>query len=323
MTAPFSSSRNCEGPCVNTDREIYRERPDDYYADSIHVTEGGGIGINCGGMVYVKPLREWHRLAEQHEAGLTRSETEERNPEQRHSGGVAESQAPSIRDGEAGVTPGRPPVVPDSRSDKWQEAEDTLRAGLEHRDKPVSGEIAWEMCRHIRMDPGREGICEKCPALVKTNYGPGTQMCRTLAEDAYRTALSLAATASTELHAAIEGEELVWKVTPGRPPVVPDSETESVLAPENPTRWAAQYDFDKSDPATCLFVAASNWMDRAKHAEAVLREAFAFGLDLRHAKGCTWAAPASNFQKHTACSCGRDKLASKLNAVAFKGGNRG
>lgn len=34
-----------EGPVPNTDRELWRER-DDYYADSIHVTEGGGIGIN-------------------------------------------------------------------------------------------------------------------------------------------------------------------------------------------------------------------------------------------------------------------------------------
>lgn len=50
------------GPARNTDREIWRERPDDYYADSIHVTEGGGIGINCGGHVVVKPVREWHAL---------------------------------------------------------------------------------------------------------------------------------------------------------------------------------------------------------------------------------------------------------------------
>lgn len=49
--------------CQNTDRELWRERPDDYYADSIHVTEYGSIGINAGGMVYVLPLREWHRLA--------------------------------------------------------------------------------------------------------------------------------------------------------------------------------------------------------------------------------------------------------------------
>jgi hypothetical protein len=63
-----------DGPGVkNTDREIWREREGDYYADSIHVTEGGGIGINCGGMVYVKPLREWHRLAK--EASVAHSES--------------------------------------------------------------------------------------------------------------------------------------------------------------------------------------------------------------------------------------------------------
>ena len=50
--------------CVNTDRELWREREGDYFADSIHVTESGGIGINCGGTVYVKTLREWSRLAE-------------------------------------------------------------------------------------------------------------------------------------------------------------------------------------------------------------------------------------------------------------------
>lgn len=48
---------------LNTDREIWRERHNDNYADSIHVTERGGIGINCGGMVYVKPVREWHKSA--------------------------------------------------------------------------------------------------------------------------------------------------------------------------------------------------------------------------------------------------------------------
>lgn len=52
--------------CLNTDREIWRG-PDEgngsYYADSIHVTEAGGIGINCGGHVIVMPVREWHRVA--------------------------------------------------------------------------------------------------------------------------------------------------------------------------------------------------------------------------------------------------------------------
>lgn len=54
------------GEAKNTDRELWRE-PDEgngsYYADSIHVTKEGGIGINAGGTVFVKPLREWHRLA--------------------------------------------------------------------------------------------------------------------------------------------------------------------------------------------------------------------------------------------------------------------
>jgi hypothetical protein len=50
----------------NTDRELWRgpdEGNGDYYADSIHVTEGGGIGINCGGHVIVMPLRDWFALA--------------------------------------------------------------------------------------------------------------------------------------------------------------------------------------------------------------------------------------------------------------------
>lgn len=49
--------------CQNTDRELWRERPGDYYSPSIHVTAGGGIGINVGGTVYVKTAEQWHALA--------------------------------------------------------------------------------------------------------------------------------------------------------------------------------------------------------------------------------------------------------------------
>lgn len=54
---------------LNTDRELYRV-PDvggngDYYLDRIHVTQGGSIGINVGGLVIVKPLSEWHELAQE------------------------------------------------------------------------------------------------------------------------------------------------------------------------------------------------------------------------------------------------------------------
>lgn len=49
--------------CQSNDRELWRETPGDYYADSIHVTERGGIGISCGGTVHVMTLRQWHKLA--------------------------------------------------------------------------------------------------------------------------------------------------------------------------------------------------------------------------------------------------------------------
>jgi len=48
----------------NADREIWREREGDFYADSIHVTKDGGIGINCGGTVIVMSAREWFALAD-------------------------------------------------------------------------------------------------------------------------------------------------------------------------------------------------------------------------------------------------------------------
>jgi hypothetical protein len=52
-----------ERACVNTNRELWREVEGDYYAPSVFVTAGGGIGIDVGGMVYVKPVRDWHALA--------------------------------------------------------------------------------------------------------------------------------------------------------------------------------------------------------------------------------------------------------------------
>jgi len=52
----------------NTDRELWRG-PDlgngDYYADSVHVTLGGGIGINVGGRVIVMRPNEWHNVCQE------------------------------------------------------------------------------------------------------------------------------------------------------------------------------------------------------------------------------------------------------------------
>ena len=64
--------RDAVEPSVeNTDRELWRgpdEGAGNYYADSIFVTDSGGIGINCGGHVIVLSLREWHRLAQRDRA---------------------------------------------------------------------------------------------------------------------------------------------------------------------------------------------------------------------------------------------------------------
>jgi hypothetical protein len=50
------------GPVKNTDREsCYREDTGDpagsYYENSLFVTEAGGIGMNVGGTVIVRPMR--------------------------------------------------------------------------------------------------------------------------------------------------------------------------------------------------------------------------------------------------------------------------
>lgn len=42
--------------------------------------------------------------------------------------------------------------------------------------------------------------------------------------------------------------------------------------PDESQKWTSKYAFDKGDPATRLFCAASDWMDRAIAAEAAIRE---------------------------------------------------
>ena len=52
------------GEAKNTDTEIWRgpdEGNGDYYADSLHITASGALGINCGGHVKVRPIRDWFK----------------------------------------------------------------------------------------------------------------------------------------------------------------------------------------------------------------------------------------------------------------------
>jgi hypothetical protein len=44
----------------NKDKEIWRKKVGDFYSPSIHVTEHGNIGINCGGHVIVMSVEKWH-----------------------------------------------------------------------------------------------------------------------------------------------------------------------------------------------------------------------------------------------------------------------
>jgi len=44
----------------NTDREIWRAIPNDYYSPSIFVTKENNIGINVGGRVSVKTVEQWY-----------------------------------------------------------------------------------------------------------------------------------------------------------------------------------------------------------------------------------------------------------------------
>jgi|SRR5690242_5304626 len=54
-------------PTLNTDRELFREDTGEpagsYYENHVFVTEDGHIGMNVGGMVFVKPIADWHSMA--------------------------------------------------------------------------------------------------------------------------------------------------------------------------------------------------------------------------------------------------------------------
>lgn len=52
------------GPVENTDIEIWRRIPGDFYSPSIHVTASGGIGMDVGGRVIVAPVEAWFKAME-------------------------------------------------------------------------------------------------------------------------------------------------------------------------------------------------------------------------------------------------------------------
>ena len=59
----MSEKTNNTAACKNTDRHLWPQVSDDVDCPKLFVTPGGGIAINVGGHVIVKPLSEWHKLA--------------------------------------------------------------------------------------------------------------------------------------------------------------------------------------------------------------------------------------------------------------------
>jgi hypothetical protein len=71
----------------NTDREVWRGSDDgngSYYADSVHVTKEGGLGINVGGHVIVMNPRDWHRIGVEYLKTLESPYNDPANPRQVH-----------------------------------------------------------------------------------------------------------------------------------------------------------------------------------------------------------------------------------------------
>lgn len=49
--------------CENTDNHLFYDDDNIGYSSSCHMTKNKTLGINVGGYVIVKTLREWHNLA--------------------------------------------------------------------------------------------------------------------------------------------------------------------------------------------------------------------------------------------------------------------
>ena len=61
---PAKKAKTVDQTKKNTNRELFRETPDDFYSNSIFVTEHGEIGISVGGSVIVRTLKQWHQAAQ-------------------------------------------------------------------------------------------------------------------------------------------------------------------------------------------------------------------------------------------------------------------
>lgn len=82
-------------PCQNEDRQLWQESDENGHR-SLHVTKGGGIGINVGGNVWVMPLAKWHKLAVDSEASPTPAYLVEKDKQMKAALGYCEDMAKQI-----------------------------------------------------------------------------------------------------------------------------------------------------------------------------------------------------------------------------------
>lgn len=138
-----ASEMDSNSPVENTDRELWRER-DDYYADSIHVTKGGGIGINCGGHVIVLPLKLWHAAAKKELAVASPSPSVPSEPDR---GYDFHGNPPNASE----------PADDDLTAEEARGIAQGLKEAAEGKTRPFS-EIQAQLAGEL----GRSGTCPQC-----------------------------------------------------------------------------------------------------------------------------------------------------------------
>ena len=172
----------------NTDTEIWRgpdEGGGDYYADSLHMTKEGLLGINCGGSVHVRAIREWHRLAGGPINGLPKEDAETRTPSSPECPPPAIFSAPNKTFDSDGRPVSDPVIDREAIARIVQEVlSDNLDVSFENHGTweiigtgPASYKIA-DRLRSLTAQPSREWGSERNSiqkAVIKQNIGIETK----------------------------------------------------------------------------------------------------------------------------------------------------
>ena len=171
---------------ANTDKELWRRVSDDYYSPSIHVTQGGGIGINVGGRVIVASVEKWHlalatleALAEENAKLKTalKELAENIHPEAAYISRVEEytkleCQFYALQDENASLK-----AELDGYKIRVALDAETIKLNFETIDKAKAEVREWicESCNTVYPGPPQDGfscvVCPKCGGRTDTRAG--------------------------------------------------------------------------------------------------------------------------------------------------------